>query len=92
MPRRSPITHGHADHFGDTIAIAQRTGATVYAAFEITEYCGTQGVENVEPMNPGGQIKHGLRVRGDGPRVPFVVTGRPVHGYAVRGDRGDRRR
>ena len=25
------LTHGHADHFGDTIDIAKRTGATVVA-------------------------------------------------------------
>ena len=25
------LTHGHADHFGDTVAIAQRTGAEVLA-------------------------------------------------------------
>ena len=41
------LTHGHADHFGDTIAIAQANDATIYAAFEITEYCGTQGRERL---------------------------------------------
>ena len=25
------LTHGHADHLGDTVAIAKRTGATVVA-------------------------------------------------------------
>lgn len=52
----SALTHGHADHFGDTIAIAKRTGATVIAAFEITEYLTEQGVSNVSPGNPGGRI------------------------------------
>ncbi|MEC9373025.1 MAG: metal-dependent hydrolase, partial [Planctomycetota bacterium] len=51
------LTHGHADHLGDTVAIAKRTGATVFAAFEITEYLGEQGLEKLEPGNPGGQIK-----------------------------------
>jgi L-ascorbate metabolism protein UlaG (beta-lactamase superfamily) len=50
------LTHGHADHFGDTVALAARNDATVYAAFEICEYCGAQGVEKTEPMNPGGQV------------------------------------
>lgn len=50
------LTHGHADHFGDTVAIAKRTGATVYAAFEICNYLGEHGIENVEPGNPGGKI------------------------------------
>ena len=50
------LTHGHADHFGDTLDIAKRTGAMVYAAFELGEFCMGQGHENVELMNPGGQV------------------------------------
>lgn len=50
------LTHGHADHFGDTIGIAGANEATVYAAFEICEYCGEKGVDRVEPMNPGGRV------------------------------------
>ncbi|MCB9850072.1 MAG: metal-dependent hydrolase [Phycisphaerales bacterium] len=51
------LTHGHADHFGDTVDIARANKATVIAAFEITEYLGEQGVKNVEPGNTGGKIK-----------------------------------
>lgn len=50
------VTHGHADHVGDLVAIAKRTGATVHAAFEICEWLGEQGVENASPMNPGGKV------------------------------------
>ena len=50
------VTHGHADHIGDTLAIAKRTGATIYAAFEICEYFNAQGYEKCEPMNPGGKV------------------------------------
>ncbi len=49
------LTHGHADHFGDTVAIAKSNDATVYAAFEIAEYLGEEGC-NAEPGNPGGKI------------------------------------
>jgi L-ascorbate metabolism protein UlaG (beta-lactamase superfamily) len=49
------LTHGHADHFGDTVAIAKANGATVVAAFEIVEYLGEQGVQG-DPGNPGGKI------------------------------------
>jgi L-ascorbate metabolism protein UlaG (beta-lactamase superfamily) len=49
------LTHGHADHMGDTAAIAKANDATVYAAFEIAEFLGAQGVA-VEPGNPGGKI------------------------------------
>ena len=31
------LTHGHADHFGDTVAIARRTGAPVVAITEIAD-------------------------------------------------------
>lgn len=50
------LTHGHADHMGDTVPIATRTGATVIAAFEICNYLGEQGIDAVEPANPGGTI------------------------------------
>jgi len=49
------LTHGHADHFGDTLSIARRTGATVHAAFEICEYISSQGHEQCAPSNPGGR-------------------------------------
>lgn len=50
------LTHGHADHFGDTLPIAKRNNATVIAAFEICEYCTEQGVEKCDPGNPGGRV------------------------------------
>ncbi|MFQ5491556.1 MAG: metal-dependent hydrolase [Phycisphaerae bacterium] len=50
------LTHGHEDHFGDTLAIAQANDATVIAAFEITSFLGNQGVKKLEPANPGGRI------------------------------------
>ncbi len=48
------ISHGHADHVGDTIEIARRTGALVIANFEIIEWITKQGVENVHPQHIGG--------------------------------------
>ena len=51
------LTHGHADHFGpDTLEIAKANGATIYAPFELAEYCGEQGC-TVEPANPGGRLE-----------------------------------
>jgi len=46
------LTHGHADHFGDTVAIAKSNGAEVIAAYEICEYLGGLGVTG-NPGNPG---------------------------------------
>jgi len=51
------LTHGHADHLGDTVSIAKRTGASVFCAWEIHEYMQEQGVTNTEPGNTGGRIE-----------------------------------
>jgi len=51
------VTHGHNDHFGDTIAIARRTGAVVVASYEVTQHCVRHGVQNVQPGNIGGTIR-----------------------------------
>jgi L-ascorbate metabolism protein UlaG (beta-lactamase superfamily) len=50
------LTHGHADHVGDTVAIAKRTGATVVAVVELANEIGGEGVEVVDP-NLGGTVK-----------------------------------
>ena len=50
------LTHGHADHFGDTLNIAKANHATLIATFEICEYCTQQGVEKTEPANHGGKV------------------------------------
>ena len=48
------VSHGHGDHVGDTVAIANRTGATVVSNFEIHNWLATQGVENGHPQHIGG--------------------------------------
>lgn len=48
-------SHGHGDHVGDLIPIAQRTNATVISNYEIVEWCDKQGISNVHPMNLGGK-------------------------------------
>ncbi|GAC1439049.1 MAG: metal-dependent hydrolase [Solirubrobacteraceae bacterium] len=50
------LTHGHADHIGDTVAIAKRTGATVVAIVEIAQELGEEGIEVRDP-NLGGTVK-----------------------------------
>jgi L-ascorbate metabolism protein UlaG (beta-lactamase superfamily) len=47
------LTHGHGDHYGDSVAIAKRTGATVVAITEIAGEIGEEGVEVVD-TNLGG--------------------------------------
>ena len=48
------ISHGHADHVADVVTIAQRTGATVIAPFEVGSWFEKKGLENVQSMNHGG--------------------------------------
>jgi L-ascorbate metabolism protein UlaG (beta-lactamase superfamily) len=54
------LTHGHADHFGDTVDIAKRTGAQVVAITELAEELQSEhGVENVSDPNMGGTVSFG---------------------------------
>jgi L-ascorbate metabolism protein UlaG (beta-lactamase superfamily) len=50
------LTHGHFDHVADAAPIAKRTGATVLANFEVSEWIKRQGAaeDKVIGMNPGG--------------------------------------
>lgn len=56
------LSHAHGDHYGDTVAIAKRTGAKVVANFEIASYIARQGVETTHGQNPGGSFDHGFVV------------------------------
>jgi L-ascorbate metabolism protein UlaG (beta-lactamase superfamily) len=49
------LTHGHADHFGDTVDIAKRTGAPVLAIVELAGEIAEEGVETYDP-NLGGTV------------------------------------
>ena len=48
------LTHAHSDHWGDTMRIAKRSGATVVGNWEIAEYVTRQGHDNTRAMNTGG--------------------------------------
>ena len=53
------LTHGHADHVGDTLEIAKATGATITSTFEVCSWLGAQGAEKTNPGNHGGALKLG---------------------------------
>jgi L-ascorbate metabolism protein UlaG (beta-lactamase superfamily) len=53
------LTHGHNDHVGDTVSIAERNNATVIAPSELADYLSTSGVQT-----------HGMGV-GGGYNFPF---------------------
>jgi L-ascorbate metabolism protein UlaG (beta-lactamase superfamily) len=52
------VTHGHGDHVGDTVAIAQKHGATVVAMNELAGWLGAQGVAEGKAVgfNKGGTV------------------------------------
>jgi L-ascorbate metabolism protein UlaG (beta-lactamase superfamily) len=51
------LTHGHADHIGDTVAIAKRTGADVVAIVEIANELSEEGLQKVHDPNLGGTVE-----------------------------------
>jgi L-ascorbate metabolism protein UlaG (beta-lactamase superfamily) len=57
------VTHGHGDHLGDTLAIAEKTNARIVAMPELGRYLTKKGAKNVIGMNKGGTyISHGIAI------------------------------
>src|SRR6058998_1202065 len=50
------LTHGHADHIGDTVSIAKRSGAPVLAIVELAGEIGEEDVQTFDP-NLGGTVE-----------------------------------
>ena len=50
------VTHGHGDHVGETVAVAQKTGAPVVAIHELSVILARQGAPQVIGMNKGGTL------------------------------------
>ena len=48
------VTHGHADHVGDSLAIAEKTNAKIVAIAELGTYLKSKGAKDVTRMNKGG--------------------------------------
>ena len=51
------VSHGHFDHIGDLVSVARDTNATVVAIFELCDWLGRTGIQNLAPMNKGGSQK-----------------------------------
>jgi L-ascorbate metabolism protein UlaG (beta-lactamase superfamily) len=89
-------THGHGDHLGDTVSIAQKTNAPVVAMNELGIYLTKKGLKNVVRMSKGGSYTvKGIRitmvnaqhsssvVEGD----QIIYTGEPA-GFILRFENG----
>ncbi len=48
------VTHGHVDHLGDAVALAERHGATVICTYELSLYFEQKGIKKVHAMAVGG--------------------------------------
>lgn len=55
------VSHGHGDHTGDLVRLANQTGAEVITNFEITMWLEKHGITKSRPMNHGGRyISNGI--------------------------------
>ncbi|GAV23012.1 metal-dependent hydrolase [Carboxydothermus pertinax] len=52
------VSHGHGDHLGDTVPIAQKSDATVIGVFELCNFLSRQNVKT-HPMHIGGRYNFG---------------------------------
>ena len=85
-------SHGHFDHIDDLITIARDSGAPVVGIFELCDWLGRKGIQQVSPMNKGGsQEIAGLRITMTDARHSsgFVDNGQMVYmgepaGFVIR--------
>ncbi|MGD0053946.1 MAG: metal-dependent hydrolase [Acidimicrobiales bacterium] len=83
------VTHGHFDHMGSVVPLAEATGATVVCVPEMAGYFASVGVANIVEMNKGGTVHldgvsitmvaadHSCGV-GMGENLPYAYGGNPV--------------
>ncbi|HXW19182.1 MAG TPA: metal-dependent hydrolase [Roseiarcus sp.] len=79
------LTHGHNDHFGDTISILQKTGATLVSTPELCGYVSSvAGGMKAHAMNIGGTSQVGAvavsLVRADHSSSYSAPDGRIIYG------------
>ena len=56
-PTHIALSHGHADHLADAVAVARRTGAHCVAIVELVNWLENEGVENTSDPNLGGTVE-----------------------------------
>lgn len=90
------VTHGHGDHVGDTLSIAEKTNARIVVQPELGRYLTRKGAKNVIGMNKGGTYtSHGIAITmvhaihsssvTEGDQV--IYTGEPA-GFVIRFENG----
>jgi L-ascorbate metabolism protein UlaG (beta-lactamase superfamily) len=61
------LSHGHGDHLGDAVEIAQKSGGTIIAVNELANYCAEKGAR-VHNMHIGGSFAFSFG------RVKFTIA------------------
>jgi L-ascorbate metabolism protein UlaG (beta-lactamase superfamily) len=56
-PTHIALTHGHADHMADAVAVATRTGAHCVAIVELANWLDSQGADAISDPNLGGTVR-----------------------------------
>jgi L-ascorbate metabolism protein UlaG (beta-lactamase superfamily) len=51
------VTHGHADHIGDSLEIADRNNAVLVATNDLARYFAFQGAQKIHSMGIGGEYE-----------------------------------
>jgi len=76
------LTHGHGDHVGDALDIANSNGATVTTNYDLGMWLVSKGLEKLNPMNTGGTTDLGgsqvTLVRADHSSGD-IVNGTPIY-------------
>jgi L-ascorbate metabolism protein UlaG (beta-lactamase superfamily) len=57
------LSHGHYDHVLDAVALANRTGATIIAGYEVAVWMAKQSAPKTHPINPGSTLFEFGRLR-----------------------------
>lgn len=90
------VTHGHGDHVGNTVELAERSGAPVLCIYELALHLSGLGVKSAMGMNKGGTARvggieatmvnalHSADIDADGK----VVPGGEAAGFIIRFENG----
>ena len=56
------VTHGHSDHFGDALEIANTTNVPIAASHEISMFLSKQGINNIGVNIGGSFVFRGIKI------------------------------
>ena len=51
------ITHGHSDHFGDAVDLANKHQPKIAGMYELCSFLQKKGAKQIVPMNKGGSVQ-----------------------------------